>query len=110
MDYSRNGTRTDGEVEFLRNENKYLQQDVEKYKAQCIKLNEEIEHLHDRLADADRIIDRLSREKEELAKSCPGKYERTLALVSRYVALSPCQLILSKPLESPSLKKYFLVE
>jgi predicted nucleic acid-binding Zn-ribbon protein len=59
-------------VEFLRNENKYLQQDVDKYKAQCVKLNEEIEHLHDRLAESDKKVARISREKELLARNSSG--------------------------------------
>jgi predicted RNase H-like nuclease (RuvC/YqgF family) len=70
-DYSRRGSR--GDSDFLRNENKYLQEDVEKYKAQCVKLNEEIEHLHDRLAEADKKASRLAREKDELSRSMNGE-------------------------------------
>ena len=71
-DYSRRGSRHD-DTEFLRNENKYLSHDVEKYKAQCLKLNEEIEHLHDRLAEADKTVARISREKEDMARSQSGE-------------------------------------
>lgn len=67
-DYTRNNSIR-GDSEYLRNENKHLQLDLDKFKAQCGRLNEEIENLQERLAGADRKIARLTQEKEEFSRS-----------------------------------------
>lgn len=67
-DYSRSSFRSETDVDFLRGENKSLQEEADKFKKQCGRLNEEIEHLNDRLGEAERKIERLSREKEVLAQ------------------------------------------